>query len=85
MCSVFEEVDIFSSEEVGGYANVIFVAHGPDVRIDWPAGPYEPRGSFLDKRPVRTLTDSRSPVLLWNAAIEQRWREESKMILAGGE
>ncbi len=80
--AVFEHVEVYSSEEVADYANVIFVAHGPGVEIDWPPGVYERRLTFLDNRPVQLLADSRNPVALWSAAVEQRWREESQRMLS---
>jgi spermidine synthase len=82
--AVFEEVEIFASEEIEGYANVIFAAHGADVHVDDPGVMYTRRQSFIDKRPSLLLTDSCSPVALWSAAVEQRWREESARMLSAG-
>jgi hypothetical protein len=30
------------------------------------------------------LTDSWNPVALWGSAVEERWREESRMMLEAG-
>lgn len=80
--AVLADVDIYASEEVEGYANAIFLAHPPGIEIDWPEGPYERVTSFLDGNRAQLLTDSRNPVALWTAAVEQRWRDESRRMLA---
>lgn len=81
---VFERLDIFSSQAVEDYANAIFVAHGAEFSIDWPGGPYDRTATFLDERPCQLLTDSRNPVAVWSAAVERRWREESRRMLSAG-
>jgi hypothetical protein len=79
----FEHVEVFSSEASRGYANVIFVARQAPARVGWPGGPYQPRPSFLDGGPRETITDSWNPVATWGTAVERRWREESRKMLAG--
>ena len=82
--AAFKEVEIFSSEASRGYANVIFVAHEAGASVYWPEGMYERRSSFIAGSSPRILTDSRNPVMLWSAAVEERWREESYMMLRPG-
>ena len=84
--AVFPEVEVYTSLQADDYANVIFVAHNGCASVQWSEGPYQRRGTFLDGRAAQVVTDSLNPIALWSAAVERRWREESRRMLqmAGG-
>jgi spermidine synthase len=84
--AVFSEVEIFASPVADDYANVIFVAHEGRSRVLWNEDLYQRRGSFLEGRSAQVVTDSLNPIALWSAAVEHRWRDESRrMLRMGGE
>ncbi len=83
--AVFREVWIHGTEDVGEFANVMFVAGGAGRDFSWPMGGYTRRPSFPeDGKPSFELTDSRNAIQAWNASIEYRWRAESDRTLGRG-